>query len=117
MILTVIRQETYVYSKSLQGIDRATRTDDLAARYGGEEFVLVLSNTSAKAAMSVAEKICNTIRSLQIEHSSSQVSKCVSLSCGVASTSKVTVASAQELIAIADSALYQAKKNRDAIGL
>ncbi len=93
-----------------QTIHKSLRSNDLAARYGGEEFVIVLPYADAQAAMIVAERICNRIRSLEIPHSSSEISDYVSISCGVVSTSMGTIASYKEFIAIADSSLYQAKE-------
>lgn len=96
-----------------QAISQAVRSYDLAARYGGEEFVVVLPNTTPETATIVARRICYRLKSLQIPHSGSQVSKYVSLSCGVASTGIADInlqTSYQDLIASADRALYQAKK-------
>lgn len=93
-----------------QNIHFSSRANDLAARYGGEEFVIVLSNTDAKSALRIAARIGSVLRSRKIPHSSSQVSQYVSLSCGVASTNMSNVSSPEELIMIADQALYQAKE-------
>ena len=93
-----------------QSLHKSLRTNDLAARYGGEEFVIVLPHADAKAAEIVAKRLCHQIRSLEIPHSGSQVSDRVTISCGVVSTSMGTIASSKELIAIADSALYEAKE-------
>ena len=93
-----------------QDIYHAARANDLAARYGGEEFVIVLSNTDAKSAVIVAARIGKIVRSRRIPHSSSEVSEYVSLSCGVVSTNMSNVSSPEELIMIADQALYQAKE-------
>ena len=93
-----------------QRLHKLLRSNDLAARYGGEEFVIVLPYADAKAAMIVAKRMCSSIESLQISHSSSEVSEHVSISCGVVSTSMGAIADPKELIAIADSALYQAKE-------
>ena len=91
-------------------INQNVRSHDLAARYGGEEFVVILPNTIPAEAMTIAKRIGDRLRDLQLPHSSSQASEYVSLSCGVASTSKNLVTSPQELIEYADRALYQAKE-------
>jgi adenylate cyclase len=93
-----------------QILAQSVRKIDLAARYGGEEFVVVLTNTSPEAAMVIARRICDRLRSLQIPHLSSQASEYVSLSCGIASTSISLVGSPEELITKADLALYRAKE-------
>ena len=93
-----------------QSLYRSLRSKDLAARYGGEEFVVVLPHADANAAMIVAKRICERIRALKISHASSKVSDRVTISCGVVSTSMGAISSSQELVAIADSALYEAKE-------
>jgi diguanylate cyclase (GGDEF)-like protein len=89
---------------------QSVRSCDLAARYGGEEFVVVLPYATPDVAMTVANRIGDRLKSLQIPHSSSGASPYVSLSCGVASSSKDLITSPKDLIAHADRALYQAKE-------
>ena len=96
--------------KVAKTIAQAIRSSDLAARYGGEEFVIVLPDTTTKAATLVANRIGDRLRDLQIPHSSSPTSKYVSLSCGIASTDKKLVTSPENLVERADRALYQAKE-------
>jgi diguanylate cyclase (GGDEF)-like protein len=91
-------------------MSQAVRDRDLVARYGGEEFVIVLSGTDAEEAMKIAQRICQQIASLQIDHRSSPVRKFVTLSCGVASTIPNLLSSSEKLIATADRALYEAKQ-------
>ena len=91
-------------------ISQNVSSNDLAARYGGEEFAVILPNLAPKVALMVAQRIGDRLRNLQLPHSSSKTSEYVSLSFGVASTSKNLVASPQDLIANADRALYQAKE-------
>lgn len=91
------------------------RPSDVVARYGGEEFALILPNTSAKDAADIALRVCNRIETLEIEHKSSEASDFVTLSIGVAGTLPVSNQSEQELLNLADQALYEAKakgKNR-----
>ncbi|OCQ92123.1 diguanylate cyclase [Oscillatoriales cyanobacterium USR001] len=97
---------------------------DFVARYGGEEFVVVLPNTDIAAALAVAEEIRCKVKAMEIAHQSSQACEFVSLSLGVATTipgSKndgISLASPEKLIASADLALYQAKKQgRDRVVL
>ncbi|MGK7918590.1 MAG: diguanylate cyclase [Trichodesmium sp.] len=86
------------------------RPRDMVARYGGEEFVLILPNTQHEGAIAISEQIQQRIRELAITHESSEVSAIVSLSLGIASVIPATESSPQELINMADQALYQAKK-------
>ena len=93
-----------------QTLAQSIRNSDLAARYGGEEFVVVLLNTSSEVAIVTAQRLCDRVKSLKIPHASSQVGKYVSISCGIGSTSVNLASSPEELIAIADRALYKAKE-------
>lgn len=87
------------------------RPYDLAARFGGEEFACVLPETTLQGALILAEKIQARIRQLAIAHPGSEVSEWVSLSIGVASLQPRVDREPNELIALADQQLYQAKHN------
>ncbi len=90
---------------------KCNHNDDLAARYGGEEFVVLLPNTTNITALQVAERIRKSIEQLCIEHKASDASPCVTLSMGLATQENGTLHNEQELIELADKALYQAKEN------
>ena len=87
------------------------RPGDLVARYGGEEFAILLPNTDAAGAVSVAQKIRTEIRNLQIPHPTSSVSEFITVSLGVTATIPCPSTIPSELISIADKALYQAKES------
>jgi diguanylate cyclase (GGDEF)-like protein len=90
----------------------------LVARYGGEEFAVILPNTDTKGAVQVAEKVRAGVKALEIVNINSQISNCVTISLGVASTESDYESSSATLISAADEALYQAKaKGRDAVRL
>jgi len=94
----------------------AKRPGDLVARYGGEEFVVVLPNTDLKGAETVAEDIRFLIRSRRIDHKKSEVDKFVTLSLGVASCIPNNSMTTDDLVKLADDALYQAKnEGRDQV--
>jgi diguanylate cyclase (GGDEF)-like protein len=107
----------------------AKRAGDVAARYGGEEFAVILPHTSVQDAGMIAERICASVRALAIAHADSPVAKHVTISVGVASVSgsdctecapgcahcsnRVLIehATHDALIALADQALYAAKRS------
>lgn len=85
------------------------RPCELAARYGGEEFALLLPETSAPHAMEIAESVRANVERLEIEHGHAPKGR-VSISIGVATRVPNTQLSPERLIALADKALYLAKK-------
>ncbi|MEO0706006.1 MAG: CHASE2 domain-containing protein [Cyanobacteria bacterium J06649_5] len=92
-------------------ITLAVRDSDLVARYGGEEFVIVLPNTTAEMAVTIADRIQQEVGQLEIQHEGSQVSEWVTLSCGAASVSPGFWLLPLQLIEYADQALYEAKQS------
>ncbi len=92
------------------------RSGDLVARYGGEEFAVILPNTDALGAVSVAEKIRLAVKDLQIIHESSAIANHVTVSVGVSTIIPTHESEFQTLIDTADRALYQAKsQGRDRV--
>ncbi len=85
------------------------RPADLFARYGGEEFIVLLPNTDLEGAIHLAKHICLQVKSLDIPHINSNISHCVTVSLGVASTIPKLNKSTQSLIAVVDKMLYKAK--------
>ena len=87
------------------------RSGDLVARYGGEEFVIVLANTDADGAVSLAGRVKNAIAALEIPHSTSEVSPHVTISMGVCSMIPKLTVLPESLVSCADKSLYIAKHN------
>lgn len=89
--------------------DALHRPGDMVARYGGEEFALLLPNTPEVGALSIAERIRQAVRSRRIEYAASQ-QKIVTISLGVASlVPKSDGHRPEDLVSVADRALYAAK--------
>ncbi len=92
------------------------RSGDLVARYGGEEFAIVLPNTNALGAASVAENVRMAIKNLQIDHEASSVCPYVTISVGVSTIIPNQSNDFHALIHAADRALYQSKsQGRDRV--
>ncbi|MEH2422210.1 MAG: PleD family two-component system response regulator [Nostoc sp.] len=89
--------------------DIIKRPGDLVARYGGEEFAVILPNTDTEGATHVADRICHAVRTLAIPHKNSQVSPHVTISVGFTTLIPQPSSDLEEMITVADGALYQAK--------
>lgn len=94
------------------------RSGDLVARYGGEEFAVILPNTPAKGTVQLAEAIRSHLRQKQLIHPQSSISPYVTLSLGVGVIIPNFEKSPDDLIMMADQALYCAKdEGRDRVVL
>ena len=82
------------------------RHPDTIGRYGGEEFLIVLPNSEIKAAGEQAERLCQTVRTLQIEANNHSFN--ITISIGVAQY-KIGDENWEQFLHRADEALYQAK--------
>lgn len=86
------------------------RPADLAVRYGGEEFTLLLPDTDGHGAGLIVQETLQQLRRLAIEHAGSPFGV-VSASAGIAvAHSAQQPISSQALVAEADAALYEAKR-------
>ncbi len=90
-------------------IKNNVRTADLAFRYGGEEFACILPETDAEGGATVAERLRDGIEQNGLPHPDNPPAGCVTVSCGVATYSGDARGSANDLIRLADEALYRAK--------
>lgn len=92
----------------LQSHKRKTR--DLVARYEHEKFAVLLPITPNNVALSIAEKMRAEVEQLDIEHGGSESSDVITLSVGVA-TSTRTMETKEDLIEQAKAALAHAKQS------
>lgn len=83
------------------------RETDFVARFGGEEFVMLLPNTDARTALSVADKVRKTVENANFNVSGDRVT--ITLSCGISQL--VDGDSNESIFERADKALYRAKQN------
>jgi diguanylate cyclase len=82
------------------------RHPDIIGRYGGEEFLIVLPNSEVKAAADQASRLCQQVRTMQIEANNHVLS--VTISIGIAQF-RVGQENWEGFLHRADEALYKAK--------
>jgi diguanylate cyclase (GGDEF)-like protein len=85
------------------------RPGDFCARYGGEEFIIILPATDRKGAARIADDIRENIKALDIPHENSPDNKVVTISLGVGTKDHGASITHDELLKMADDALYIAK--------
>lgn len=86
------------------------RPADFVARYGGEEFIALLPQSDQAYAAGVAERVRQAVEALQRRHEGSSTARVLTVSLGVACGRASTTQSPEQLISLADQALYQAKR-------
>jgi len=89
-------------------VSRVVRTEDVLARFGGEEFVVLCRDTDVDGGRVLAERL----RTAVVEHRFSYGNELipVTISVGVASLPDPSLKTAASILAAADKALYEAKK-------
>lgn len=89
-------------------ISSSLRGGDAAYRYGGEEFLIVLPEQTVEAAVTIADRLRQTIEDLAIPHDANPPGNVITISAGVAAFS--SSGAPDDLLKEADTALYTAKK-------
>lgn len=91
----------------------AVRTSDMLARVGGEEFCVLLHNSNSTQAVIVAEKIRAITSSQPVYYDDPATKRTVEIpitvSIGVATAESLREVVMDELLRVADAALYEAK--------
>ena len=93
------------------------RPYDSLGRYGGEEFLIVVPGPVPASGMRVAERVRDSIAQAPVETPEGRI--CITVSLGVAGSSGAARVEVDQLLRLADTALYRAKRegrNRVAVG-
>lgn len=98
----------HVLKAAAQVLKESIRQEDIACRFGGEEFCIVCPSTDKKQAQLIAERIGSGIRSLELNMNQLPLGT-VTTSIGIAMYPE-HADTMQNVIKIADEALYQAKE-------
>ncbi|HKV82740.1 MAG TPA: diguanylate cyclase [Candidatus Sulfotelmatobacter sp.] len=96
-------------------IHQVVRNYDFVGRYGGEEFMVVLSNCTPDDLRRIADRACGALSETPISTDAGDVNVTISVG-GVIGSGEMHAA---ELLSLADTALYEAKRsgrNRVVIG-
>src|SRR5918998_1347920 len=86
------------------------RTGDTAYRYGGEEFLVILPEQTLESASIAAERLRRGVEDLQIPHKARTPFGVVTISVGLAVLPPDEERPVEDLLKVADDALYEAKK-------
>ena len=92
-----------------QYLFRTSRASDIPARYGGDEFVILLRDTTLDGAKVRAKTICSEIATTPIQIDGIKVD--ITVSVGVAGYHQRAPVSKNQLINLADKAMYQSKRD------
>ncbi|MDB1124445.1 diguanylate cyclase domain-containing protein [Vibrio algarum] len=87
------------------------KNTEIVARYGGEEFALIMPKTSHNEAKERAEAIRLSIADKALPHQSSDLGDFVSISIGVAVMNATKTTTIENIIGLADEALYKSKNS------
>ncbi len=96
-----------VLKKLASIINHCIRDVDIFARYGGEEFVIILPQTPQTEATGISERIREQVESMIIDIGNTSKVK-ITVSVGISSFPE-NGKSAEDLVSVADQALYRAK--------
>jgi diguanylate cyclase (GGDEF)-like protein len=87
----------------------SVRVGDMAYRYGGEEFVILLPDQDLATATAAVERTRAAVEALALPHPANLPSGSITVSAGIAESSRTTPLDVGAWLRQADVALYQAK--------
>jgi diguanylate cyclase (GGDEF)-like protein len=97
-----------VLTKIASLLKNSVRKKDTVARYGGEEFILMLPEAGLPESYMIAERIRRLVESMLFELGNARLNLTVSL--GISNFPQHGARSKEELLQMADQALYDAKR-------
>ena len=87
----------------------SVRALDIPARFGGDEFAVVLPHTDPAGALRVCERLLKNISALEPRHG--EASATITVSLGLAFVPSEGIDTPEDLLRLADDALYRAKRS------
>jgi diguanylate cyclase (GGDEF)-like protein len=88
-------------------IAHSVRKTDIVARYGGDEIVIILPDASKESAKMVADRILKGVQEEEFQFEEKKIRLTVSI--GISNMTGGEPMSPEQLLRLADSALYRAK--------
>lgn len=88
---------------------KVVRGSDVVARYGGEEFVIVMPESGEEVAAARAAELCREVAALRLSYNGQELGV-ITVSVGVV-CSHQNAESAEELVRLADLAMFEAKQS------
>ncbi len=86
----------------------SVRKKDTVARYGGEEFILILPEAGIEESFMIAERIRRLVENTPFEVGHARIN--LTVSSGISNFPSHRARSKEELVKMADQALYDAKR-------
>jgi diguanylate cyclase (GGDEF)-like protein len=97
-----------VLRRAAGSIVASVRPQDIVCRYGGEEFLVIVHDIDEGGCVAIGERICAGMRDRPIQTRGGKVP--VTISIGVGMRNRGDSITPDELIATADTALYESKR-------
>jgi diguanylate cyclase (GGDEF)-like protein len=92
-----------------QILRESLRVHDIIGRYGGEEFALLMPETDIKGALVVAERYRRRVE--EYVHLEKDIELKLTISIGIAAFPHKEIKTVDDLIRLADNAMYKSKRN------